>query len=134
VVTRAELDLRECRELLGGAEIGRVAVCTPHGPEILPVTYVVDGTSLVFRTTPYGVLGTHAARERIAVEVDSYDTTTRTGWSVVARGRARVIEDPDELGVLRAFRDPQPWAPGVRLLYVRLAWDELTGRRVTGSG
>lgn len=134
MVTRAELDLRECRELLGGAEIGRVAVCTPHGPEILPVTYVVDGTSLVFRTTPYGVLGTHAARERIAVEVDSYDTTTRTGWSVVARGRARVIEDPDELGVLRAFRDPQPWAPGVRLLYVRLAWDELTGRRVTGSG
>jgi nitroimidazol reductase NimA-like FMN-containing flavoprotein (pyridoxamine 5'-phosphate oxidase superfamily) len=134
VVTRADLDLRECRELLGGAEIGRVAFCTPRGPEILPVTYVVDGTSLVFRTTPYGVLGTHAARERIAVEVDSYDTTTRTGWSVVARGRVRVIEDPDELGVLRAFRDPQPWAPGVRLLYVRLAWDELTGRRVTGSG
>ena len=132
MVARAhgELDIRECRELLAQGEVGRVALCTPRGPEILPVNYVVDGVSLVFRTAPYGVLGRHAWRDRIAVEVDEYDAATRSGWSVVATGHGHLVEDPEELALLRAFRDPQPWAPGSRLLYVRLVWDSLTGRRV----
>jgi nitroimidazol reductase NimA-like FMN-containing flavoprotein (pyridoxamine 5'-phosphate oxidase superfamily) len=128
--SHGELGLRECRELLAQGEIGRVAVCTPHGPEILPVGYVVDGVSLVFRTAPYGVLGRHAWRDRIAVEVDAYDVATRSGWSVVAKGHGELVDDPEELALLRAFRDPQAWAPGSRLLYVRLVWDSLTGRTV----
>ena len=82
-VTRTgELDPRTCRELLEGAEIGRVAVCTPDGPQILPVNYVVDGASVVFRTAPYGVLGRHAWHGRIAFEVDDVDVASRSGWSV----------------------------------------------------
>jgi nitroimidazol reductase NimA-like FMN-containing flavoprotein (pyridoxamine 5'-phosphate oxidase superfamily) len=130
-VTRTgELDERTCRTLLAGAEVGRVAVCTATGPMILPVNYVVDGVSVVFRTAPYGVLGRHAWQERIAFEVDHVDVPGRAGWSVVATGRGVLVEDPDELAVLRAFKDPQSWAPGSRLLYIRLAWDQLTGRRV----
>ena len=45
-----------------------------------------------------------------------------------------MIEDPDELAAIRAFWNPRPWAGGAqRLLYVRLRWDELTGRRL-GNG
>jgi nitroimidazol reductase NimA-like FMN-containing flavoprotein (pyridoxamine 5'-phosphate oxidase superfamily) len=128
-----ELDVRACRELLATGDIGRVAVCTSDGPQILPVSYVVDGASLVFRTSPYGVLGRHATGSRIAFEVDDLERTTRSGWSVVAIGRGEPIKDPDELALLRAFRDPLPWSPGVRFLYLRLRWDQLTGRRV-GDG
>ena len=111
------------------SQVGRVAVCTEEGPRILPVNYVVDGASLVFRTSPYGLLGRLASGGRIAFEVDDIDRETRSGWSVVATGRAEPIEDADELTLLRAFRDPQPWAPGLRLLYLRLR-----GRRSPGSG
>ncbi len=134
-VTRiGELDVRECRELLTQREVGRVALCLPTGPQILPVTYVVDGASVVFRTAPYGVLGQHAWRGRMAFEVDDTDEATRSGWSVVATGSARLVEDPAEVALVRAFRDPQPWAEGSRRLYVRLEWDTLTGRRVRGRG
>jgi uncharacterized protein len=134
-VTRiGELDLRECRELLAGGEVGRVALCTASGPQIVPVTYVLDGASVVFRTTPYGFLGRHATRGRVAFEVDEIHRDTRSGWSVVATGRASVVQDPSEVALIRAFRDPQPWAEGTRLLYLRLVWDGLTGRRVRGRG
>ena len=133
-VTRiGELDLRTCRELLARGEVGRVALCTPAGPQILPVAYVVDGTSVVFRTAPYGVLGRHAWQGRIAFEVDEIEVATRSGWSLVATGRGELVEDADELSALVAFHNPQPWAPGSRLLYVRLRWDKLTGRRVRGA-
>jgi nitroimidazol reductase NimA-like FMN-containing flavoprotein (pyridoxamine 5'-phosphate oxidase superfamily) len=128
-----ELTTTECRDLLTTQEVGRVAVCTPRGPRILPVNFTVDGTSVVFRTAPYGVLGQHAWNSRIAFEIDHVDTETRSGWSVLATGTGQLVEDAEELAVVRAFRNPQPWAPGTRLLYVRLVWDELTGRRV-GAG
>lgn len=128
-----ELGTRTCRELLASRELGRVAVCTDEGPRIVPVNYVVDGASLVFRTSSYGVLGRLASGGRIAFEVDDVDRHTHSGWSVVATGHAEPIDDPDELTLLRAFRDPQPWAPGLRRLYVRLAWVTLTGRRVSAG-
>ena len=58
---------------------------------------------------------------------------TKSGWSVVATGQGELVEDADELAALRAFTDLRPWAPGSRLLYVRLRWDSLTGRRVRGA-
>jgi nitroimidazol reductase NimA-like FMN-containing flavoprotein (pyridoxamine 5'-phosphate oxidase superfamily) len=125
-----ELGPAECRDLLGQSGIGRVALCTARGPQIIPVNYVVDGASVVFRTSPYGALGRAAVDARIAIEVDEIDADTESGWSVVASGHGTRVEDEIELGTLRAFRDPRPWAGGSRLLYVRLAWDELTGRRV----
>jgi nitroimidazol reductase NimA-like FMN-containing flavoprotein (pyridoxamine 5'-phosphate oxidase superfamily) len=128
-----ELTDVECRDLLTTREVGRVAVCTPRGPQIFPVNYTVDGSSLVFRTAPYGVLGKHAWNGRIAFEVDHVDTDSKSGWSVLATGPGALVEDAEELALVRAFRNPQPWAPGSRLLYVRLVWDGLSGRRV-GSG
>ena len=134
-VTRShgELDERTCRELLARGTVGRVAFCTPQGPQIFPVNYVVDGVSVVFRTAPYGLLG-QSWKQRLAFEIDEVDLQTRSGWSVVASGSGRMVEDAEELALLRAFHDPQPWAPGSRLLYVRLVWDTLTGRSVRAGG
>jgi hypothetical protein len=39
-----------------------------------------------------------------------------------------VIEDPDEVERLRELgHEPQPWAKGMRQVYVRVAWREITG-------
>ena len=129
-----ELSYEKCRELLSGSEVGRVALCTDSGPQILPVNHSVVDDSIVFRTAPYGVLGTYAWNTRLAFEVDHIDHERQQGWSVVATGTGTMIEEADELAVIRTFRDPHPWAGGAsRLLYVRLRWTGLTGRQV-GSG
>ena len=126
-----ELSYERCRELLSSAEVGRVALCTDSGPLIWPVNYSVVEDAVVFRTAPYGVLGTRAWNSRLAFEVDRLDLERQQGWSVVATGVGEMIEDPDELAVIRRFRDPQPWAGGAaRLLYVRLHWERLTGRQL----
>lgn len=125
-----ELSYRECVELLASEETGRVALCTPGGPVIVPVNYTVVADSIVFRTTPYSELGTHGWTSRLAFEVDRLDAEHRIGSSVVARGRGVMVEDREQLELIRAFHDPHPWAPGARYLYIRLYWEELSGRHV----
>lgn len=128
-----DLTYDQCHELIRAGGIGRVAVCTPSGPHIVPVNYAVVDDSVVFRTAPYTVLGTYARNAVVAFEIDALDPEYQSGWSVVAHGRARVVEDADELLEIQQTWDPDPWAGGSRVLYLRLPWDQLTGRR-TGSG
>jgi nitroimidazol reductase NimA-like FMN-containing flavoprotein (pyridoxamine 5'-phosphate oxidase superfamily) len=128
-----ELTEKECRDLLGAGGVGRVALAAPDGPHIVPVNYAVHDDSVVFRTTPYSVLGTHGWRTRLAFEVDHVDHERWRGWSVVAAGPGEMIEDADELAAIQTFWDPRPWAGGNRLLYLRLRWDRLTGRQI-GAG
>lgn len=128
-----ELSYDKCHELLRAGVVGRAAICTPSGPHIVPVNYAVHEESVVFRTTPYSVLGTYGWSSQLAFEIDHVDYEQQIGWSVVATGRGAMLEDPAELATIRAFWDPRPWAGGARLLYVRLTWERLTGRRL-GSG
>jgi hypothetical protein len=124
------LSAARCLELLQGGVIGRVAFCTPDGPQVFPVNYVVHDTSVVFRTTAYSVLGVHAWQTRLAFEVDDLDAGRQAGWSVLATGPgARIDPGPELDDVVRGW-NPDPWAGGTRPLYVRLRWDSLTGRQI----
>jgi nitroimidazol reductase NimA-like FMN-containing flavoprotein (pyridoxamine 5'-phosphate oxidase superfamily) len=125
-----ELPYAKCRELLLGGVAGRAAVCTPSGPRIVPVNYSVVDDAIYVRTTPHSVLASYAPGASFAFEVDYLDYENWHGWSVVATGRAALADDPDELARVRAFWNPRPWAGGLRLLYLRLQWTELTGRRI----
>jgi nitroimidazol reductase NimA-like FMN-containing flavoprotein (pyridoxamine 5'-phosphate oxidase superfamily) len=125
-----ELTVEECLELLNGGVVGRVAMCTPMGPRILPVNYAMYEETIVFRTTPYSELGTYGWNTDLAFEIDHLDYEKHQGWSVVAVGRAEIVEDPDDLRAMRQGPDPAPWAAGRRNLYVRLRWRDITGRRL----
>jgi nitroimidazol reductase NimA-like FMN-containing flavoprotein (pyridoxamine 5'-phosphate oxidase superfamily) len=120
----------ECVKLLSASEVGRAAVCTPAGPRIVPVTYSVLEDAIVFRATAYSVLGTYAWNTQLAFEVDHVDAIEHHGWSVLATGRGEVADHPDEVAAIRASWDPKPWANGDRLIYIRLRWSELNGRRL----
>ena len=123
----------ECRELLGTDTVGRVAFVTPAGPRIVPVNYVVSGDAIDFRTTAYSELATYASGADVAFEIDQLDSVHKRGWSVVAHGPCQRLEDFDELRFRPPEQDPQPWAGGLRPLYLRLTWRELSGRRVGGT-
>ena len=123
-----DLDEEECRELVSQHLIGRVAWCHPtDGPTVLPVNYRFDGRHIVFRTSPHTDLARHLSKGRAAFQIDEFDEYTQSGWSVLARGQAEVVPvdevpDPDQR--------PSPWVAGSRNVYVRIAVERLTGRRV----
>lgn len=125
-----EISTEECVELLAAETVGRAAICTPEGPHVVPVNYTVLGNAIVFRTTPYSVLGTYAWAGDIAFEVDQLDRATHRGWSVVVRGPGEMVEDIEDIEEIRWANDPEPWADGARPMYIRLPWRQLTGRRI----
>jgi nitroimidazol reductase NimA-like FMN-containing flavoprotein (pyridoxamine 5'-phosphate oxidase superfamily) len=125
------LDRDECIKLMERhpACVGRVALAGPR-PVIFPVNYALDGANVVFRTDP----GTkfHAAVHKafVAFEVDWVEPTWQTGWSVVVRGQAHVVTDPEELA--RVSRLPLlPWAEGDKENFVCINAELVSGRRLT---
>jgi hypothetical protein len=127
-----ELSEQESIERMAGEVFGRLAIATPQGPRIVPLNYAVFEDAIVFRTSPYSEVARYAVGKDAAFEVDEIDRAEETGWSVVAVGRVEEL-DPAELWDLPDGAAPQPWAGGSRNLYLRLAWRELTGRRLHGG-
>ena len=85
----------------------------------------------MFRTSAHSEIARSAIGKAAAFEVDQVDHSQKTGWSVVASGIVEELE-PAGLADLRRASVSEPWAGGVRNLYLRLAWRELTGRRLGG--
>jgi nitroimidazol reductase NimA-like FMN-containing flavoprotein (pyridoxamine 5'-phosphate oxidase superfamily) len=129
-----ELDLDECERLLASGVAGRVAVSTPDGPHIVPINYSVYQRSVVFRTSPYSVLGTYGRGAQLAFEIDHIDYDRHQGWSVVVRGRGDVVADLDEQQLIEAEWPPRPWAEGVRTMMFRIPFEEVSGRRLGSRG
>jgi hypothetical protein len=120
------LDRRECRRLLESEGIGRVGFVGPDGPSVLPVNYLFSDGRVIFRTAPRSPLA-RLNDAAVCFEVDGIDHEQRTGWSVLATGRARTVLDPaGELGCGR----PHSWAGGERDIYVVIGIERITGRRV----
>jgi nitroimidazol reductase NimA-like FMN-containing flavoprotein (pyridoxamine 5'-phosphate oxidase superfamily) len=122
------LDREECEALLRTQRVGRVGLCT-YAPLVLPVVYAVLDGDVVFRTAPGEKLIAAALNGRVAFEIDEYDVSALTGWSVVAVGTAEEVVDREELARVRSL-GLQPWAGEFRDRFVRIRVDEISGRRV----
>jgi uncharacterized protein len=130
--TITELRPDECLTLLADTPIGRVAWTGPEGPQIIPMTIALHNGAVIFRTVAYSALGRVVDGATLAVEADEIDRGTRTGWSVLVVGRADTVPDSAELAELWRRGGPEPWAPGVRTLFVRVSPERVTGRRISG--
>jgi uncharacterized protein len=123
----------ECRQLLRARGVGRVGWQSADGQQILPVTYVVTGELIAFRTRPDTIMGEFRTQLPVSFEIDDVDEDTATGWSVLVRGTAQgyLDEVPEHLLL------PQPWAPGEHPLTVVITPASYSGRAVsatTGGG
>jgi len=118
------LTTQQCVDHLAAGGVGRIVLSTGPGPVAFPVNFVfVDGT-IIFRTSD-AMVG--AITGVVAFEVDHIDETMGEGWSVLVRGHARLIEEPEERLTI-AHLDLEPWAGGARLNVVGITPSELTGR------
>jgi nitroimidazol reductase NimA-like FMN-containing flavoprotein (pyridoxamine 5'-phosphate oxidase superfamily) len=119
-----------CRELLRSQNIGRVAWQAADGLQILPVTYAVHDGTIIFRTSPYGVLSELIRPTDVALEIDELDQESRRGWSVVVQGRAQGVAEPAQLVRIWTVGGLVPWASGVRNVFIQIIPQRITGRDV----
>ncbi|HEX6235646.1 MAG TPA: pyridoxamine 5'-phosphate oxidase family protein [Acidimicrobiales bacterium] len=118
----------ECWHLLSLHTVGRVGILVGGAPEIYPVNYTVDGTSIVFRTDPGNKLRSIASTPEVCFEVDGLDFEHETGWSVLVKGSGAEVP-AEEVGA-KARDDLMLWAIGERTHWVRISPHEVTGRRL----
>ena len=133
--TLTELDEAESLRLIAQAEIGRIAYLSRFGPAVLPVNYKWHDGAIVFRTARHSALdedlqtGISGGDYMVAFEIDDFDVLTRQGWSVLIQGPAHHLESEAEReSVARA--GVEPWASGVRELFIRIVPHRITGRRI----
>jgi uncharacterized protein len=117
-----------CEAFLANGSVGRLAVVVDGAPHIVPVNYVADGATIVFRTAPGTVL-TEASLRKVAFEVDGIDEHHRAGWSVCVHGVGRDITgcvDAESRHLQELFVDC--WAPDDRDQWFKVEPREVTGR------
>jgi nitroimidazol reductase NimA-like FMN-containing flavoprotein (pyridoxamine 5'-phosphate oxidase superfamily) len=120
------LDTDRAWDLLAGERLGRLAVLTDSGVDIFPINYVVQGESLVFRTAEGTKLSAVTAHSEVTFEIDQWNEDA--GYSVVARGRAIPVSNPEELAQVEAL-GLRPWVPTFKTIFVRIIIHELTARK-----
>jgi nitroimidazol reductase NimA-like FMN-containing flavoprotein (pyridoxamine 5'-phosphate oxidase superfamily) len=124
-----ELSEAECKQLLAEHTAGRIGFMAADGPQILPVTYQFRHGSVVFRTSPVGVLSGLVRRTSVAFEIDNIDEQNKSGWSVLVLGFAEAMAH-NYLLTSAWETGPEPWADGVRNLFIEVKPRKISGRAV----
>jgi nitroimidazol reductase NimA-like FMN-containing flavoprotein (pyridoxamine 5'-phosphate oxidase superfamily) len=123
------LDRAECMLRLEAHGVGRIGVTIRDRPAIYPVNYTVDGGAILFVTRRGGDLDLATDGTLAAFEIDGADSLYHEGWSVLVSGRCFHITGAAELAEVRQV-PLTPWAGEDRDCFVRIALDEVTGRRI----
>ncbi|MBC6461404.1 pyridoxamine 5'-phosphate oxidase family protein [Actinomadura sp. HBU206391] len=132
------LDEAECLRLISPSGVGRLAYNGRFGPTVLPVNYVVHEGTIVFRTAHDSPTdedlrtGIAGAEYKVAFEIDNLVPAAQQGWSVLVQGSAHHVESESERASVLAA-GVEPWAGGVRELFVRILPTRITGRRISNS-
>jgi len=118
-----------CLRLLDSVPVGRVSFCADGEVVTLPVNHVMDGQDVVFRTNRGSKLSAAERKDHVAFEADDYDPRTRTGWSILIKGRAEVIHEDSEIQRL-SHLGLYPWVTAVdRPFWIRIRPASVTGRQ-----
>lgn len=123
------LSRAECLRLVATSQVGRVVITEKALPAAFPVNFVLVGGDVLFLTGAGGKLEAATAGQVVAFEVDQIDQVRRTGWSVLIRGEAEVVDDPEELAATPLLFDG-PWGGGPDLHLVRVGAEIVSGRRL----
>lgn len=120
------LTAEQCAAHLEAGGVGRIVFLAERGPVAHPVNFVMSDGDVVLSTTAAQAVQLEA-QQRASFQIDRVDEAMSEGWSVLVTGRARCVDDPDELVELSSL-GLEPWAGGNRRSLVRIHPEEVTGR------
>jgi nitroimidazol reductase NimA-like FMN-containing flavoprotein (pyridoxamine 5'-phosphate oxidase superfamily) len=128
------LDRYEAMRLLASVDYGRVVFTLNALPAVRPVNHLVDDGQIIIRTRLSAAISTVVRSADLGVvvdyEADEFDPARRVGWSVVATGYARTVNDPDE--VSRYEQLLHPWVNHADTV-LAIAPDVVTAFRIVAS-
>lgn len=122
----AELTESESWDLLRSVSLGRLVTTVNGWTEIFPVNFVVQKNTLLFRTAEGTKLLTAALNEYVIFEADDHNVAE--GWSVIVRGKARLLSTSTELAEANRA-GLYPWVATQKERFVRIVPQTMTGRR-----
>jgi hypothetical protein len=116
----------ECWARLEATEFGRMAYHLADEVHIAPVNYAVADRRIVFRTSEGSKLLGVVMNEDVAFEIDRIEDEAENAWSVIARGKASILEgqearDTDNLRL-------RPWVSSEKFNVVAIEVSEISGR------
>ncbi len=124
------LDEDEALALAATMPVGRIVHARGERMFAAPVNVLLEQRDVLFRTAPGTELLTAAkGNASAAFEVDDVVDWSRSGWSVLIRGRLSEVTDAATVGRVLSG-GLRPWAAGNRDHVLRLAGQEVTGRRL----
>lgn len=119
----------ECRRLLATTSVGRVGLVVEGLAYVLPVSYVLAGDHVVFRTARGSSFDRMARDRALTFEIDHVDPGFHAGWSVMVIGWGVDLERLVEQQWLESL-GLRPWGMNARPGWVGIRIDEVTGRRI----
>lgn len=122
----------QCAAHLEAGGVGRIVFLAERGPVAHPVNFVMSEGDVILSTTAAQALELES-QQRASFQIDRVDEAMSEGWSVLATGTARRVDDPDELVDLSSL-GLEPWAGGDRHALVRIHPEQVTGRVIVQSG
>lgn len=111
--------------LLSSVALGRFVTTVGTRLEIFPVNFVVLHRTVLFRTAPGTKLAASLMSDRVLFEAD--DHTVINGWSVIVRGTAELLAEPDDIAAAERAQ-LLPWTATQKWHYVRIRPNEISGR------
>ena len=124
------LSLSQCLALLRSRPLGRLAYLEAGGPTVVPVNHLVDGPSVVLRSLAGGKTDAVLGGQSVAFQLDEHDPARGTGWSVLVRGRAVVVDEPEEIARFEAELDSWAAQDNKDVTWLRIVAEEVSGRRL----
>ena len=121
-----DLSESESWKLLAGVELGRLITSVGGQPEVFPVNFVTQDQTILLRTAEGTKLSSVVVNQDVVFEADDHNMTE--GWSVIIKGRARVLDTRAEIEEAEQAQ-LLPWIPTLKLNYVRVTPREISGRR-----
>jgi hypothetical protein len=118
----------ECKDILARHTMGRIAISVEGRPQIFPVNYGLGAGMIVFRTKS-GTRLSYSPESDVAFEVDEYDASTGSGWSVMVQGIAHDVTDAgDDFSWVARGVEVHSLMPGATHM-IAIEASQITGRR-----
>ncbi len=128
IVKMYDLEADVCRQFLARCTFGRVAFDhDDEGLTVLPVNCVFSGDAVLFRVQAGSMLDRLGSDRVVAFEADHVDPIAESGWSVLVRGTATHVTDPERIAAF-AETGEHAWAPGPHDRWVEIEPQRITGR------
>jgi len=119
------LDDEQCWKLLENTQYGRLVLNAAGETDVFPINYRAHDGLLLLRTAPGTKLAELTINENVVFQADGI--TPDEAWSVVVKGRARVLEHSSDIAAAEAL-NLKTWIPTLKDFYVEIKPSRISGR------